>query len=49
MSQDLPHHDQMTPDSAPSFSDHLVCIIGIWCLHLLSIKIEVYGFFFTAS
>ena len=35
MSQDLPHHDQTTADSDPSFSGCLVRVTIIWFLHLL--------------
>ena len=30
LSQDLPHHNQLTPDSAPYFSVYCVGVAGIW-------------------
>ena len=45
MSQDLPHHDLMTPDSAPYFSGRLVWVTGTWFLRfLLLIEIKGCGF-----
>ena len=31
LSQDLPHHDRLTPDSSPSFSDSHVVVMEIEC------------------
>ena len=35
LSQDLPHQDHPTPDSAPSFSGRLVLVTVTWFMHLL--------------
>ena len=31
MSQDLPHHNRLTPNIAPSFCGFRIRVTGIWC------------------
>ena len=35
LSQDLPHHNCLTPDISPSFSGCGVGVMVIWCLQML--------------